>query len=140
MNRISLLFFIFIIQFFSVILFHNNLYSKDYQTDSFICAADSIPIIDNSGGGGGLNDPKSVGFVPIGCELLGSGIDLLFSFYDNLGNVTITVTNLSTCEVDSRIVDSQLGLVFFPISGNPGFYSIIINPSGGGTYYGHFTL
>lgn len=118
---------------------HEKRCSKDFHTDNLICSTDTIPI-NNGNDEGGLGGPKSPGFVPIGCELLDSGTDIVFTFYDDLGYVTISVINLSANEVDSRIIDSQLGIVFFSFSGNPGFYQIIITSSGGGTYYGHFSL
>lgn len=141
MNRVSLIAIIIIlaIPFFS----HEKMYSKNYRSDNIdnlTCSTDTIPIIDNNGNGGEGSDPKSSGFVPIVCELLDSGTDLLFSFYANLGYVTVVVTNLYTNDVDSRMIDSQLGMVYFPFSGAPGLYQIIINSSGGGNYYGHFSL
>lgn len=139
MNRITIKLVIFIILIVSV-FYHNKLYSKDCYNENFCFATDTIPIIDHKGGGnGGGEDPNSVGIVPIGCALLDSGTDLVFSFYDDLGFLTITVINLSTSETYSRIVDSQVGIEYFPFTGTPGFYCIYIVSSLGQSYYGWFT-
>ena len=103
-----------------------------------------IPLIGGTGGGGGEEGggegPKSVSFVPITCALSDSGTDLEFCFLDDLGFVTVTLMNLSTGEIESCVLDSQLGIVDFPFSGDAGFYRIIITTSSGGLYHGSFII
>ena len=101
-----------------------------------------IPLSGGSGGGGegGGDGPKSVSAVPITCALSESGTDLQFGFLDDLGFVTVTLMNLSTGEIESSVLDSQLGIVNLPFSGDSGFYRIIITTSSGGSYHGSFVL
>ena len=103
-----------------------------------------VPIViwtggDGSGGGEG-DDPNSLALVPIACEYIDDIPSLMFSFYSDLGNVTITITNLITGEIVSRVVDTQLGIINIPISGNAGYYYISIMTSSGQNYHGQFTL
>lgn len=107
-----------------------------------------VPIVigtggDGSGGGEGGgegDDPNSLGIVPITCEYIEDIPDLVFNFYSDLGNVTITITNLLTGEIVSRVVDTQLGIVNIPISGNAGYYYISIITPSGRHYHGQFTI
>ena len=103
-----------------------------------------IPLIGGTGGGGGEEGggegPKSVTIVPITCALSDSGTDLEFCFLDDLGIVTVTLMNLSTGEIESCVLDSQLGIVDFAFSGAEGFYRIIITTSSGGSYHGSFII
>ena len=103
-----------------------------------------IPLIGGTGGGGGEEGggegPKSVSFVPITCALSDSGMNLEFGFLDDLGFVTVTLMNMTTGEIESGVLDSQLGIVDFPFSGDAGFYRIIITTSSGGSYHGSFMI
>ena len=54
--------------------------------------------------------------------------------------MTITVSNLLTGTTETDVVNSQLGIVSFPITADPGFYYITIVTSSGDTYYGQFIL
>ena len=94
-----------------------------------------VPIVigtggDGSGGGEGDDPNEYIDDIP----------SLMFSFYSDLGNVTITITNLITGEIVSRVVDTQLGIINIPISGNAGYYYISIMTSSGQNYHGQFTL
>ena len=95
---------------------------------------------EGGGGDGGGEDPQSVSLVPITCSLSDSGTSLQFGFLDDLGFVTVTLMNLSTGEIESGVLDSQLGIVDFPFSGGAGFYRIIITTSSGGYYHGSFSI
>ena len=105
-----------------------------------------IPLTGGSGGGDGGGDegggegPKSFSIVPITCSLSDSGTNLEFCFLDDLGFVTVTLMNLSTGEIESGVLDSQLGIVDFPFSGGAGFYRIIITTSSGVSYHGSFSI
>ena len=103
-----------------------------------------VPIVigtggDGSGGGEG-DDPNSLGTVPISCEYIEDTPGLVFNFYSDLGNVSITITNLLTGEIVSRVVDTQLGIVNIPISGSAGYYYISIITPSGLYYHGQFTI
>lgn len=105
-----------------------------------------IPLSGGSGGGegggeeGGGEGPQSMSIVPITCALSDSGTNLEFCFLDDLGFVTVTLMNLSTGEIESSVLDSQLGIVNLPFSGDSGFYRIIITTSSGGYYHGSFSI
>lgn len=105
-----------------------------------------IPLSGGSGGGegggeeGGGEGPQSMSIVPITCALSDSGTNLEFCFLDDLGFVTVTLMNLSTGEIESSVLDSQLGIVNLPFSGDSGFYRIIITTSSGGSYHGSFSI
>ena len=95
---------------------------------------------EGGGGDGGGEDPQSVSFVPVICALSDSGMNLEFGFLDDLGFVTVTLMNMTTGEIKSGVLDSQLGIVDFPFSGGAGFYRIIITTSSGGYYHGSFSI
>lgn len=140
-NMKRLVFLLFLILFVLLQPSQHILYSLPFHSDSFLCPVDTIPIRESTGGGGWEgNDPNGIPFIPIGCEFDTSGNSISFFFYDDLGIVSITVSNLFNNEVETRIYDSQLGIVSFPISGNSGFYSIHIITAGGNHYYGQFII
>ena len=86
------------------------------------------------------DDPTSVGRIPISCVLLDSGAVLEFSFYSDLGFVTVSVTNEMTGQIESGILDNQLGIVNFPILGSPGIYYLSLSTIAGRTYHGWFVI
>jgi hypothetical protein len=47
--------------------------------------------------------------------------------------------NLSTGEIESIVLDSQIGIVDFPFSGDAGFYRLMITTSSG-FYHGNFII
>jgi len=109
-------------------------------SEAIVYATDSIPILDYKGGGNGSNDPDIIGNVPIGCSLSNFGTSLTFYFYSDFGYVSVRVVNLTSGETVSRLLDSQLGIVDFPISGESGFYHIYINAQNGHSYFGQFAI
>lgn len=109
-------------------------------SEAFVYATDSIPIIDHSGGGDSGNDPENIGNVPIGCSLSEFGTSLTFYFYSDLGVLSVRVVNLTTGETISNLLDSQLGIIDLPLSGDTGFYHIYINAQNGHSYFGQFTI
>lgn len=114
-------------------------YAKPYSCNLDLCPADTIIISNNPGSGGG-DGPESVSVIPITCILTDSGASLQFGFLDDLGFVTVTLMNLSTGEIESGVLDSQLGIVYFPFSGDVGFYRLLITTSSGGFYHGSFYI
>ncbi len=101
------------------------------------CLVDTIPIVGSGSNGEG---PKSTITIPIVCTLSDSGTDLELCFLDDLGFVSVTLMNLSTGEIESIVLDSQIGIVDFPFSGDAGFYRIIITTSSGRSYHGSFII
>jgi hypothetical protein len=78
--------------------------------------------------------------VPISCFIDDESGELNFYFTGNLGNVAITVCELSLGIVASETVDSSLGTVQLYIPVTPGFYEITFVTAGGDIYTGTFTL
>ena len=113
-----------------------------------VCLSSGIP--DNSNGngipiygGGGTgegDDPNGVHPIPITCSYSETLNDLVFYFSDDIGVVNITIVNITSWENYFQAVDSQLGLVNIPISGNEGYYYISIATPSGGYYYGQFSI
>ena len=114
-------------------------YARQNSTNLDLCPADTIVISRHTGSENG-DGPKSVSLVPITCSLSDSGTSLQFGFLDDLGFVTVTLMNMTTGEIKSGVLDSQLGIVDFPFSGAEGFYRIIIATSSRGSYYGYFVI
>lgn len=97
-----------------------------------------IPIYGGGGTGEG-DDPNGVHSIPITCSYSETLNDLVFYFSNDIGVVNITIVNITSWENYFQAVDSQLGIVNIPISGNEGYYYISIStPSGG--YYGQFSI
>lgn len=65
---------------------------------------------------------------------------LLFTFYEDLGEVEITVTHSSMGNVSVSEYDSDYGCVVVPASSDSGSYLIEIITEDGGYYYGEYTL
>ncbi len=105
------------------------------------CRADGIPL---EGGGSGSNeegnDPQGHSLIPISCEYSSISSALVFYFYTDIGLVSIVVTNLVTGECESGTVNSQFGVVSFPITGGSGRYQLSISTQNGETYNGWFVL
>jgi hypothetical protein len=136
-----LILFLFVFLFVLILPSQHKLYSITQRSDNPICPVDTIPIVGSTGGGewGGI-DPNGIPYIPIGCEFVDSVNCLVFSFYDDIGFVSVTIMNLSTSESWMRVLDSQLGIEYFPISGNSGIYNISIVTLSGNTYYGQFVI
>lgn len=67
-----------------------------------------------------------------------SFVDIVF--LDNLGDVTITLTNLSSGVFSSSIADSSFGGFLFPITLGSGNYRISFVAQGGASYEGYFSV
>ena len=113
-------------------------YAKQNSISLDLCPVDTIVISKNAGSEVG-EGPKSATIIPIVCTLSDSGTNLEFCFLDDLGFVTVTLMNLSTGEIESGVLDSQLGIVDFTFSGDSGFYLIMITTSSG-LYQGNFII
>ena len=95
-------------------------------------------IISRNGNTSHTGIPK--GPVPISCSVDDESGELNVYFTGNLGNVAITVCELSLGIVASETVDSSLGTVQLYIPVTPGFYEITFVTAGGDIYTGTFTL
>jgi len=62
------------------------------------------------------------------------------TFAQNIGTVTITLTNEATGETSTTTVDSSLGTSTIQISGTSGSWHVVYATSGGSTYEGDFEI
>lgn len=117
-----------------------------FMAQNAVCVSTScsgVPIDIGGGGSGngsGGEDPNGASTIPITCEYSESTSELVFCFLSDFGDVTITVTNFLNGEVVTDTVNSQFGIVNFPISGDAEFYYISILTLSGATYHGQFAL
>ena len=82
--------------------------------------------------------PRTLVGVPIICTY--SEGTLNFLFYEDLGEVEITVIHSSMGNVSVSEYDSDYGCVVVPASSDSGSYLIEIITEDGGYYYGEYTL
>lgn len=100
-----------------------------------------------SGDGGGIididittpppasNKPKAPVLIPVSARYYEISQEIVLSFTANLGNVSVTVLNVTTGESVNDTVDSADGIVSVPISGTSGQYYLILNSVGSTTVY-----
>jgi len=65
---------------------------------------------------------------------------VITTFYQNIGTVTITLTNETTGETSTTAVDSSLGTSTIQISGTSGTWLVQYVTANGTTYEGEFTI
>lgn len=65
---------------------------------------------------------------------------LMIDFLENLGEVTIRLTNLTTGSISGSIVDSSVGACVLPVTAGPGLYCLEFLLSDGTRYYGFFSI
>lgn len=82
--------------------------------------------------------PRDLLQVPITCMYQEGS--LCFTFYEDLGELEITVTNQSIGVVSVSEYDSAYGSVAVPVSSENGSYLIEIVTETGEYYYGEYTL
>ena len=68
------------------------------------------------------------------------GVYVAINFYDNIGEVSVIIKNLSTGTNATTLVDSSCGSCCIPVTGGYGFYRIEFVTSDGTVYYGYFTI
>lgn len=61
-------------------------------------------------------------------------------FIENMGDVTITITNLTTGYLSSIVANSNSGAFFIPIPNTPGYWQITFLTGSGSIYSGSFIL
>ena len=99
--------------------------SQDYQ---------EIPIK----GGEASDHPRQLFEVPIAAYYYGSAIYVSFS--ENIGNVDVTVEDLSEGIMLQTVLDSSLGTAIIPFNASNGEYLITFSLSSGSLYYGSLSL
>lgn len=65
-------------------------------------------------------------------------INILFHY--DLGDIYIDLMNMETGEYVSNIIDSSVGNVIIPFSGEEGYYTITFTLADGVTYIGEFEI
>lgn len=96
-----------------------------------------IQVIISSGQEGPHRAPE---YVPIQAYYEESLSFVCMSFAYSLGDLDITITNLTDGSHFDYEVDSSLGSAILPISGDAGFYTIVIMTSSGAQYGGEFEI
>ena len=66
--------------------------------------------------------------------------NLIVSFVQNVGNVTVVLTNMTIGAIASTVVDSSLGNSILPVTAGPGLYCLEFLLSDGTRYYGYFSI
>lgn len=89
----------------------------------------------------GVHRERSLIQIPIESYYLGMMSSIQTTFTSDLGQIDLTVTNLTTGESWSDTFDSGMTpQTFLPISGAPGLYEITYLTSFGDLYEGTFTI
>ena len=78
--------------------------------------------------------------IPISVTYYSSIATIGLEFMDLIGEVSVSISNLSTTESYNTVVYSQNGSAFIPISGNPGLWQIILTLDTGASYIGFFYI
>lgn len=78
--------------------------------------------------------------VPISAYYDSFTSSVVISFNRNIGDVVTTIENLFTGESYNDTINAYGSLVFMPISGSEGVYTILFELSDGSEYQGEFEL
>lgn len=94
-----------------------------------------------------IKDPKptkpihrSPEVVPMQASLMGNSSLINILFHYDLGEIYIDLMNMETGEYVSNIIDSSVGNVIIPFSGEEGYYTITFTLADGVTYIGEFEI
>jgi hypothetical protein len=89
----------------------------------------------------GNNVPNRSSYVPVEAVYIGALSTIAFTFSQNLGTVSIIVSNAQTGEYIATQVNTNLyPLETVPVSGDAGLYTIQVCLADGTMYYGEFEL
>ncbi len=84
--------------------------------------------------------PNSLDLVPLHCTYESADGTVYIDFMENVGCVSITVTNMSSGETVYDIADSSEGSAILFTSGKPGSYILQIETESGDIYEGEFSI
>lgn len=84
--------------------------------------------------------PNSLDLVPLHCTYESADGTVYIDFMENVGRVSITVTNMSSGETVYDIADSSEGSAILFTSGKPGSYILQIETESGDIYEGEFSI
>ena len=83
---------------------------------------------------------RAPAFIPMQAYYDGFLTSVCVQFLQNIGDVEVTITNLSTGDYVNYNVGSSTGGVFLPISGVEGTYRIVFLLTSGVEYEGEFEI
>lgn len=75
---------------------------------------------------------------PILCTLEEDYLEV--TFLSSMGYVSVEIENLTSGEYNLTMINAVIGSEIFPISGNPGTWTITFTLSDGTVYYGAFVI
>ena len=82
--------------------------------------------------------PRSAGLVPVECLYNGMDQTVNITYLEDIGSVSVTVTNRFTGETFVEFCDSSEGTSVIQTTGAAGDYHIFIEAAGGRMYEGDF--
>lgn len=123
----------FFLLFFVVFLFQTNNYS-------FADGDQNGDVIDVTYVNPGQSLNRTQGFVPISVIYYSLNSYIAVLFLDNLGDVTITLYNLTTGATAATQVNAGIGTINIPVTLGSGYYRISFVTEGGTTYEGFFSV
>lgn len=84
--------------------------------------------------------PRSAGLVPVECLYNGLDQTVSITYLEDIGSVSVTVTNRFTGETFVEFCDSSEGTSVIQTTGSAGDYHIFIEAEGGMMYEGDFCV
>ena len=86
------------------------------------------------------SDPVHRTIVPIEAYYIAFNSSICVTFSQNLGDMDVTVTNLTTGDSDDFEIVASVGSTLLPISGDAGYFRIDFILASGTQYYGEFEI
>lgn len=115
----------------SIIFFISAPFSKSTNDGGTV----PIPVVDHN-----ELDPIHRSIIPIEAYYIALNSSICVTFSQNLGDMDVTVTNLTTGDSDDFEIVASIGSTLLPISGDTGYYRIDFILSSGTQYYGEFEI
>lgn len=97
-----------------------------------------IPVQDNTVVTGRTH--RAPAYIPIQAYYDGLFASIYVQFLQNIGDVDVTITNLSTGDYVNYDIDTSIGGTLLPISGEMGIYRIVFHLASGTEYEGQFAI
>lgn len=84
--------------------------------------------------------PHSKAIVPFEANYNAEFTSVLVRFIKDVGEVGISIQNLSSGEYNDYTINSKIGFIVLPISGDSGDYVITFNTQNGKQFIGEFSI
>ena len=94
-----------------------------------------IPVVDSH-----ELDPIHRSLIPIEAYYISLNSSICVTFSQNLGDMDVTVTNMTTGDSDDFEIVASVGSTLLPISGDAGYFRIDFILASGTQYYGEFEI